>query len=164
MSAELEKLREQNARLRSAWQSARLRAEAYGEGILRVVEDREQWEKWFKQEQEATQHLRARVAELERMKPARFQDCRVCGAGYEYGQPCPKCAFETQVAAAKATAEDPHGSPLDHAAHARMLADGLEEALLPSSDPRHIAEHAPGMRRAIDILRTYSGKHDGGDR
>lgn len=82
--------------------------------------------------------------------------CHPCG--------CPKRFNRHAWGCPGLAAEDPHGSPLDHAAHARMLADGLEEALLPPSDPRHIAEHAPGMRRAIDILRTYSGKHDGGDR
>jgi hypothetical protein len=37
------------ARYRAAWSSARRRAQAYGEGILRVVEDREQWQKWCRQ-------------------------------------------------------------------------------------------------------------------
>ncbi|MEU2143575.1 hypothetical protein ABZ741_04590 [Streptomyces globisporus] len=50
--------------------------------------------------------LRARVAELEALKPARFQDCRVCGAGYEYGQPCSGCEFKKQMAAAQAGARD----------------------------------------------------------
>lgn len=43
--------------------------------------------------------LRARVAELEALKPARFQDCPVCGAGYEYGQPCTSCEFKERMAA-----------------------------------------------------------------
>ncbi|MEV5619407.1 hypothetical protein [Streptomyces bacillaris] len=45
--------------------------------------------------------LRARVAELEALKPAQFQDCQVCGAGYEYGKPCSACEFNKQMAAAK---------------------------------------------------------------
>lgn len=51
--------------------------------------------------------LRARVAELEALKPARFQDCRVCGTGYEYGKPCSFCEFKARIAAeiAKAQAE-----------------------------------------------------------
>ncbi|MFJ9234098.1 hypothetical protein ACIRJ3_03825 [Streptomyces anulatus] len=47
-----------------------------------------------------------RVAELEALKPARFQDCRVCGSGYEYGQPCSGCEFKKQMAAAQAGARD----------------------------------------------------------
>ncbi|MFD8407215.1 hypothetical protein ACFV1G_21320 [Streptomyces anulatus] len=45
------------------------------------------------------EQLRARVTELEALKPARFQDCGVCGAGYEYGQPCSACEFNKQMAA-----------------------------------------------------------------
>ncbi|MFF3300927.1 hypothetical protein [Streptomyces sp. NPDC002908] len=60
--------------------------------------------------------LRARVAELEALKPARFQDCQACGTGYEYGKPCSFCEFKKRIAAeiAKAQAEDPHDSPLHH--------------------------------------------------
>ncbi|NUV65668.1 hypothetical protein G6W57_00875 [Streptomyces sp. CAI-121] len=43
--------------------------------------------------------LRTRVAELEALKPARFQVCQVCGAGYEYGKPCWACEFKKQMAA-----------------------------------------------------------------
>lgn len=55
------------------------------------------------------EQLRARVAELEALKPARFQDCPKCGAGYEYGQPCPSCEFKKLMAAdpAKATRDLP---------------------------------------------------------
>jgi len=56
---------QENARLRLAWRSARERAQAYGEGILRVVADREAYQGWLKQEQAVTQQLRARVAKLE---------------------------------------------------------------------------------------------------
>ncbi|MYX14403.1 hypothetical protein GTY67_13455 [Streptomyces sp. SID8374] len=47
--------------------------------------------------------LLARVAELETLKPARFQDCQVCGAGYEYGKPCAACEFNKQMATATAS-------------------------------------------------------------
>ncbi|MBH0243942.1 hypothetical protein I3W98_15470 [Streptomyces cavourensis] len=50
--------------------------------------------------------LRARVAELEALKPARFQDCQVCGAGYEYGKPCSACEFSKQMAAAAPARRD----------------------------------------------------------
>jgi hypothetical protein len=43
--------------------------------------------------------LRARIAELEALKPAPIQTCRVCGAGYDYGQPCSTCAFRARMAA-----------------------------------------------------------------
>ncbi|MGW6395441.1 hypothetical protein ACWFR1_34235 [Streptomyces sp. NPDC055103] len=56
---------QENARLRLAWRSARERAQAYGEGILRHVEERDSYAGWLKQEQAVTQQLRARVAELE---------------------------------------------------------------------------------------------------
>ncbi|MGW1468492.1 hypothetical protein ACWCPT_29620 [Streptomyces sp. NPDC002308] len=46
------------------------------------------------------ERLRARVAELEALKPAQFQDCQKCGAGYEYGQPCSACEFTALMAAA----------------------------------------------------------------
>ncbi|MFF9568451.1 hypothetical protein [Streptomyces sp. NPDC014685] len=44
--------------------------------------------------------LRARVAELEALKPAPVQTCRTCGAGYDYGQPCSVCEFKKRMAAA----------------------------------------------------------------
>ncbi|WP_405611186.1 hypothetical protein [Streptomyces sp. NBC_01508] len=47
----------------------------------------------------AVDWLIGRVAELEALKPARFQDCRVCGAGYEYGQACAACAFNERMVA-----------------------------------------------------------------
>ncbi|MFE5958904.1 hypothetical protein [Streptomyces rubiginosohelvolus] len=47
-----------------------------------------------------TAALKKRVAELEALKPAQFQDCQVCGAGYEYGKPCSACEFNKQMAAA----------------------------------------------------------------
>ena len=42
----------ERARYRLAWQSARERAQAYGEGILRVVEDRESYQGWLKEAEE----------------------------------------------------------------------------------------------------------------
>jgi hypothetical protein len=43
--------RTERARYRSAWLSARRRAEAYGEGILRHVEDRDTWKGWMRQQE-----------------------------------------------------------------------------------------------------------------
>lgn len=43
--------------------------------------------------------LRARVAELEALTPARHQTCRVCGAGYVFGEPCTQCEFRARMAA-----------------------------------------------------------------
>jgi hypothetical protein len=43
--------------------------------------------------------LRARVAELEALKPAPIQTCRACGAGYTYGEPCSTCEFRARMAA-----------------------------------------------------------------
>lgn len=62
--AEFTQVRLERDRYRLAWQSARERAQAYGEGILRITGDRESYQEWLKQEQAATQQLRAKVAEL----------------------------------------------------------------------------------------------------
>lgn len=61
--------------------------------------------------------LRVRVAELEALTPAAIQTCRVCGAGYSYGNPCSNCLFRAEMAAELKTRglEDPHDSPLYHA-------------------------------------------------
>lgn len=80
------------ARLRLAWRSARRRARAYGEGILRHVADRDYWKDQCRQAQ-------ARVAELEALTPATIQTCRKCGAGYTYGEPCSTCEFRARMAA-----------------------------------------------------------------
>lgn len=50
--------------------------------------------------------LPARVAELEALTPAAIQTCRVCGAGYDLGQPCSTCAFKAQMARAVANRAD----------------------------------------------------------
>ncbi|MFD5491530.1 hypothetical protein ACFWH4_00975 [Streptomyces sp. NPDC127091] len=42
---------------------------------------------------------RDRIAELEALTPAPIQTCRVCGAGYTYGQPCSTCEFNKRMAA-----------------------------------------------------------------
>ncbi|MEU3432353.1 hypothetical protein [Streptomyces sp. NPDC006863] len=55
---------------------------------------------------EEVERLRTRVAELEVLKPARFQDCQICGAGYEHGKPCSACEFNKQMAAAEAGITD----------------------------------------------------------
>ncbi|MER7905432.1 hypothetical protein ABTX84_19385 [Streptomyces sp. NPDC095614] len=75
--------------------------------------------------------LRARVAELEALKPARFQDCQVCGAGYEYGQPCPSCEFKARMTAEPAP---------------RDLRPGAEAARRTIRD-RQTADSAPLARR-----------------
>ncbi|MGW9245757.1 hypothetical protein [Streptomyces badius] len=65
--------------------------------------------------------LRARVAELEALKPARFQDCQVCGAGYEYGKPCSACEFNKQMAAATGEARQARDLRPGATAARRML-------------------------------------------
>lgn len=60
MGADFRQMRGQCDRYRSAWLSARQRAEAYGEGILRHVEDRDTWKGWERQ-----QAVRAQTAEAE---------------------------------------------------------------------------------------------------
>lgn len=48
----------------------------------------------------AVDWLIGRVAELEALTPAPIQTCRTCGAGYDYGQPCPACQFNERMTAA----------------------------------------------------------------
>ena len=100
--------------------------------------DHETWQHDLRAARGEREATAARIAELEALKPATFQDCRVCGAGYEYGQPCSNCEFRARMAveaaplkgrarldasaeaAAEAThwrrlgVEDPHDSPLHH--------------------------------------------------
>lgn len=45
------------------------------------------------------QRLQDRVIELEALTPAPIQTCRVCGAGYTYGQRCTTCEFRARMAA-----------------------------------------------------------------
>ncbi|WP_405747685.1 hypothetical protein [Streptomyces canus] len=51
-------------RYRLAWQSAAFRAEARGEGIERIVKDRESYQQWLEQEQAVTAQLRAQAASI----------------------------------------------------------------------------------------------------
>jgi hypothetical protein len=53
MGAEIRALKHERDRYRGAWRSARERAQAYGEGILRVVKDRESYQEWLRQAEEA---------------------------------------------------------------------------------------------------------------
>ncbi|MFJ9890839.1 hypothetical protein ACIQRW_34010 [Streptomyces sp. NPDC091287] len=97
------------------------------------------------------EELRARVAELEALKPARFQTCRACGAGYEYGQKCSGCEFKKQMAAA--SVEDPHDSPL-HQSYA--LGHDLPEMTPPAApaDPRRA--------ESVSKLRALLSRQTGG--
>ncbi|MCX5522236.1 hypothetical protein OG342_05055 [Streptomyces bobili] len=52
MGADIRALTGERDRYRTAWRSARERAQAYGDGILRVVKDREQYQQWLKQAEE----------------------------------------------------------------------------------------------------------------
>lgn len=52
----------QRDRYRSAWCSARERAQAYCEGILRVVKDREAYQEWLRQAEESNVALLRRLA------------------------------------------------------------------------------------------------------
>ena len=67
--AELAAVRAERDRYRAAWQSASFRAEARGEGILRITRDRESYQGWLKQEQAHTQHLRSELAKYVGKEP-----------------------------------------------------------------------------------------------
>ncbi|MET9467393.1 hypothetical protein ABZY44_21820 [Streptomyces sp. NPDC006544] len=56
-------LREQLTRMGLAWTSARERAAAYGEGILRVVADRELWQGWTRTAEAEVVRLQSLLAE-----------------------------------------------------------------------------------------------------
>lgn len=58
---ELDAVRGERDRYRTAYHSASFRAEARGEGIVRIVGERESYQGWLKQEQECTQRLRAEL-------------------------------------------------------------------------------------------------------
>jgi hypothetical protein len=52
---------------------------------------------------------RDRIAALEALTPARHQTCRVCSAGYVYGEPCSHCEFRARMeAAAQARVRQPY--------------------------------------------------------
>jgi len=55
-------------RYRLAWQSARRRAEAYGEGILRHVADRDLWKSWAIKQQNRAEKAEAALAEYENVR------------------------------------------------------------------------------------------------
>jgi len=80
--------------------------------------DRKTWQHDLRTARDEREATAARVAELEALKPAPIQECRVCGAGYTYGEPCQTCAFRERMAAELKVRgwEDPHDSPL-HRAH-----------------------------------------------
>ncbi|MFH9368091.1 hypothetical protein ACH4K8_20715 [Streptomyces anulatus] len=61
----LDALYDERDRYRVAWQSARQRAEAYGEGIMRLCDDRDTYEGWLEQEQAHSAGLRAALAKSE---------------------------------------------------------------------------------------------------
>lgn len=80
-----------------------------------------------------------RVAELEALKPARFQDCQVCGAGYEHGQPCTVCEYEKRVAAERAAVDRSVKSQFP--VIAAFLA---EDPCHPCGCPKRFDRHADG--------------------
>jgi hypothetical protein len=89
--AEFSQVLAERDRYRSAWQSARERAQAYGEGILRVVKDRESYQQWLKQEQAVTQQLRTELAEGSEVQhydkvPDPLDGCHWCACGNRW--PC----------------------------------------------------------------------------
>lgn len=77
MGADIRALTSQRDRYRSAWTSARGRAQAYGEGILRVVEDREAYQQWLKQAETQNAVLLRRLAG--EAAPDNTETCVHCG-------------------------------------------------------------------------------------
>jgi hypothetical protein len=70
--------------------------------------ERRETNEWVDDAAEALRVARDRISELEALKPAAIQTCRVCGAGYSYGQSCSTCMFRARMAAeAQAVQERP---------------------------------------------------------
>ncbi|MFF5801633.1 hypothetical protein [Streptomyces albogriseolus] len=88
--------------------------------------------------------LRARVAELEALKPAPVQTCRTCGAGYTYGQPCSNCQFNADMAAAK----EQNGCP-------RNVIDGNVGG--------HLYKHGAFVDGPMRCMYCGGAKPEGGD-
>ncbi|WP_338683875.1 hypothetical protein QD712_25650 [Streptomyces acidiscabies] len=122
------------ARYRAAWSSARQRAQAYGEGILRVVEDREQWQKWCRQAEDAATRLTAERDSLGREADRLRKDWTEMRARAE----------QAEAEVARLTA--------DRAAVLDEAADGLA-ALRPREVPG--GGYARGMRDALIVGETH---------
>ncbi|WP_329047079.1 hypothetical protein [Streptomyces sp. NBC_01422] len=64
-AARVTELEAEVARYRTAWKSARFRASAYSEGIMRLCDDRDAYQGWMEQEQAHSAGLRAKLAKSE---------------------------------------------------------------------------------------------------
>lgn len=69
----------------------------------------------------------AQIAELEALTPAAIQTCRVCGAGYTYGEPCNACLFKARMAAETASLREPEGEHFASVHHSYRLGHDLPE-------------------------------------
>ena len=67
--------------------------------VRRLWAERHDRNEWVDDAAQELERRRDRIAELEALTPARHQTCRVCGAGYVYGEPCSSCAFKARMAA-----------------------------------------------------------------
>lgn len=105
MGADIRALTGERDRYRSAWRSARERAQAYGEGILRVVKDREQYQEWLRQAEERAAPSAAVSPPPATDRAALAEDLRYVlgyrGPGHAHdrpgvwdtsGKPCEHCA------------------------------------------------------------------------
>jgi hypothetical protein len=133
MGADIRALTGERDRYRGAWRSARERAQAYGEGILRVVKDREQYQEWLRQAEERAAAMPAApvaappTGQTELVK-------RVAAALTEHGMVHlndPVLTNEYDCCAEAALAVLP--APVDRAAVLREAADDLATAF---GDPK----------------------------
>jgi hypothetical protein len=67
--------------------------------VAELEAERQATNEWVDDAAKALRANRDRIAELEALKPATIQTCRVCGAGYTYGEPCSTCLFQARMAA-----------------------------------------------------------------
>lgn len=112
----LAEIREHVAGIRN-WSLGNLAARDLLAEVDRLRDERHKTNESLSDAAEALRENAARIAELEALTPAAIQTCRVCGAGYSYGEPCQTCEFKARMAAELQARglEDPHDSPLHHA-------------------------------------------------
>lgn len=111
----LAEIREHVAGIRN-WSLGNLAARDLLAEVDRLRDERHETNEALSDAAEALRANAARIAELEALTPAAIQTCRVCGAGYSYGEPCQSCQFRARMAAELQARglEDPHDSPLHH--------------------------------------------------
>ena len=111
--------------------------------------------------------LRDRIRVLETLTPAPVQTCRVCGAGYTYGEPCSACEFQKRMAASGhregQLAEQRRRADVAEA-RVRVLEAGLAEGRPVDEDPVAFSLTPDGeaaLARLNAVLAPPAGYREG---